>query len=348
MRLSHRPARAEDLAVAFATCGDAFAYPEALRPHVPRVWREWLADGRLLTCVVEDHADLGATPLLGLGATVFVTPEFAARARRSAEPYLRAELVRRWLDGRHDVLSAAEARTANARGELVLFFANDALSNRALSDEALHLVHEKWSESLYEFRSVRLREILWEVNSRKLQQWSAGCGLHLRRDWTEYWRERGGARDDDRRPYLVGLTREEAVAEHGTHGSYLFLHVAPRFGFTERQQELLRAALAGETDEELARTLHLSVPAVKKRWVAVYEQVSAAAPGWLEKPGTASGSSRGAEKRRRLLHYLRQHPEELHPVNAEGPRREAARRGRTGPLRQPGQRGGAGARVIVR
>jgi hypothetical protein len=54
---------------------------------------------------------------------------------------------------------------------------------------------------------------------------------------------------------------------------------------------------------------------VKKRWQAIYERVGDVDRELLLPP-VAHGpniTARGAERRRRLLHYLRQHPEELRP-----------------------------------
>jgi hypothetical protein len=54
---------------------------------------------------------------------------------------------------------------------------------------------------------------------------------------------------------------------------------------------------------------------VKKRWHAIYERVEEVDRELLP-PWNGNGSrpgARGAERRRQLLGYLRQHPEELRP-----------------------------------
>jgi hypothetical protein len=71
----------------------------------------------------------------------------------------------------------------------------------------------------------------------------------------------------------------------------------------------------GETCEELAKSLSISPWTVKKCWHAIYERVTDI-DGELLPPQIACGahvSSRGAERRRHLLNYLRQHLEELRP-----------------------------------
>jgi len=59
---------------------------------------------------------------------------------------------------------------------------------------------------------------------------------------------------------------------------------------------------------------------VKKRWHAIYERV-ADVDGELLPPSIAYGvpaASRGSERRRHLLNYLRQHLEEIRPYAGSG------------------------------
>jgi hypothetical protein len=75
------------------------------------------------------------------------------------------------------------------------------------------------------------------------------------------------------RPSLFGITAEEALADAGSLASWVFLSNPPRFGFSERAQELLIGAMDGGTDPRLAKALHVSLPAVKMRWRAIYQRV---------------------------------------------------------------------------
>jgi DNA-binding CsgD family transcriptional regulator len=108
--------------------------------------------------------------------------------------------------------------------------------------------------------------------------------------------------------------RRGACASRRNIGS-LFVYTAPRFHFSRSERVLLQHALMGETCEQLAASLSLSPWTVKKRWHAICDRV-AAVDGELLPPPIAYGahaSSRGAERRRHLLNYLRQHLEELRP-----------------------------------
>jgi hypothetical protein len=107
----------------------------------------------------------------------------------------------------------------------------------------------------------------------------------------------------------------EALAHPGSNIAGLFVYTAPCFYFNHSQRSLLQRALMGQTCERLATSLSISPWTVKKRWHAIYDRV-ADVDGELLSPQIAYGahvSLRGAERRRHLLKYLRQHLEELRP-----------------------------------
>lgn len=81
----------------------------------------------------------------------------------------------------------------------------------------------------------------------------------------------------------------------------------PHFAFSIGEQRLLEYALLDTSDEQTADELHLSPDAIKKRWRSIYTRIEAADTILLS--AVASGTAR----RRAVLHYLRQHLEELRP-----------------------------------
>jgi hypothetical protein len=325
-RLSYRPATIADLERCFQVCGAAFAYTEPIRSQVPQVWQHLLQQNVLITTVIEANAYPHGRQIVGLGAAAFVTDAFMERAKASQRPYIRELFVRLILEGNSPVLSSAEAQAEHRGKGLNLFFFNDTLATPNLSEVSLRSIYEKWSEALYDLQACHIKEILWEFYGDNKRSWPNQCGLCLRQDWTEFWQQHPQlAPPIDQRPYLVGLTREESEQSYGTHSSYLFLHTPARCWFTELQQELLQRALEGETDDELAKSLNLSLSTIKKRWQGIYNQVWLMAPDIFshlsceaEKDGdpTLSLPRRGSEKRRHLLNYIRQHREEIHPINA--------------------------------
>src|SRR6266699_3991674 len=94
----------------------------------------------------------------------------------------------------------------------------------------------------------------------------------------------------------------------------LFGFREPLLALHQEDQELLRAALKGLTDEELALELRLKLPTVKKRWAAIFQRIAAARPDPLpDVDRDLDRQTRGKQKRHYLLEYLRGHPEEVRP-----------------------------------
>jgi hypothetical protein len=117
------------------------------------------------------------------------------------------------------------------------------------------------------------------------------------------------------KPHYVGLTREVALSRVGYWVASLFVHATPRFAFRPSEQRLLLAALRSGTDEELAAELGVSVSAVKKTWVLIYERASAYLPDFSSDRKPKGMTERGKEKKQHLLSYMREHPEELRPAS---------------------------------
>ena len=125
------------------------------------------------------------------------------------------------------------------------------------------------------------------------------------------------------KPHIVGVTRDlELKRQRDWGGSWvgaLFDYHPPMLGFNRSEQRLLSCALSGATDEQLAEMLGTSLPTVKKIWISVYHRVEDCLPELIPDPHPSDtpASSRGKEKRRHLLAYVREHPEELRPVSRE-------------------------------
>jgi hypothetical protein len=122
-------------------------------------------------------------------------------------------------------------------------------------------------------------------------------------------------------PHIVGVTREMELNRQSAWGASwvgaLFDYHPPKLGLSRGEQRLLLSALPGATDEHLAATLGISLPAVKKLWVSIYLRVDDHLPALIADSSRChlQAIRRGKEKRRRLLEYLRNHPEELRPVS---------------------------------
>ena len=87
----------------------------------------------------------------------------------------------------------------------------------------------------------------------------------------------------------------------------------PRFFFNASQRRLLWHASFDDSDAALMAQLDVSTHGLKKLWRGVYDRIEDTAPEVFGDDGADDDGKRGPEKRRQVLAYQRQRPEELRP-----------------------------------
>jgi DNA-binding CsgD family transcriptional regulator len=320
MTLMAREGRSEDLAACW-TLYESFrpSCEKAIWRVLPELWSALLRDGAMRLSLVENGVRAPGSRIVSFSATVFVTDEFCCQARSVLPPYLGMQLVRSYLSGDLPVLSGKQVARTNAGDGLNVLMCFEGSDYSGLSEGQLFAAREKQNKAFHLVHGgYHVKEFLAETIGDVAYQWMLEAGAQLRRDYSGYFRRhRLSAPDSSKRPRLAGLTEEEAFAKCGCQISGWFAYSSPRFHFNRSQQELLRHALTGETCEDLAASLFVSPWTVKKRWHAIYERVAGVDSELLPVPisNGALVASRGAERRRHLLYYLQQHPEELRPFS---------------------------------
>ncbi|HEX5324846.1 MAG TPA: hypothetical protein VFW40_13750 [Capsulimonadaceae bacterium] len=321
MHLTHRPVEHDDLPRCLEIIQDVLTLGTIDRRILPKLWVDFITRGAMIMSVVEDLERQAASRVMGFGSSVFVADRFIQEAKTWRAPDLSGQIIRDELGGKSPVLNAAAVRAANSGDGLNLFVLHYGWDIGNLEPDQARAVRDELIRAfLNEHRGYRLKEILIQRCGDEGVRRVLTGGFVLRRDFADYYQKNGSAAPPpDQHPYLAGLTREEAQMVEGSAIASLFLYTAPRFRFRQGEQELLRRALMGETDEELAVSLAVSPSAIKKRWASIFERSAAVMPDLLPRAGQPAGAERkrGAEKRRRLLAYLRHHPEDLRPVYAE-------------------------------
>ena len=294
------------------------------RPYTERSWgilpemlRALLSKGAMQLCLVVDRAKAVGSQIISFNAMVFVTDKFCSEARAKLPPHLGVELVQRYLSHQLPVLNRQQVAQANAGDGLNVAMCFEGWAHDGLLHEQILAVRGKQSEALhFALSGYRVKEFLADPLGGETLEWMLNAGARRRRNYCNYLPNSAVSEpDSSQRPCLVGLTKEEALAHPGSNVASLFIYTPPRFHFSRSQRVLLQHALRGETCKMLAASLYISPWTVKKRWHAIYERV-ANVDGELLPPQVADGphaTSRGAERRRHLLNYLRQHPEELRP-----------------------------------
>lgn len=315
MNLTWRPMEVEDIeACSRRPLLDEAAYDAETRAVLPRLWRELIQAGGVETGLLEDQDGIGDARLVGFAFIVFLTDEFMAEAKASPAPYINRRIVDRWLAGRSPILSLDAVRAGNSGAGLNQHTFHESLpptfdGPTPMLDKIIELYFQL---SL----GYRFQEVSIEVYGHKQLQMNLNGGFRIRNDYGLPPDERAG----DQSPFLIGLTRDESRAAVGSIVSQLFSATRPCFGFHRAEQEMLRYALLGRSDEELAQALCLSQAAIRKRWLSIFGRVARVAPTLLPQPSeSASGDQkRGSGKRHHLLSYLRSHLEELRPFGKRG------------------------------
>jgi len=294
-------------------------YTDASWRALPDMWHAMLSKGTMKLFLVEDRVRPLGSRVVSFSAIVFVTDEFCSEARSTLPPYLGVQMARHYSSHELPILNRQQIARANAHNGLNVLICFGGCDHDRLSRAQFLALREKQSEAFrLALSGYRVKEFLAESTGKETLRWMLDAGVHLRRNYSNYFRKHGSpAPKPAQRPWLVGLTTEEALAHPGSYFASFFVYTRPRFRFNCCEQELLHHALMGETCETLATSLSISPWTVKKRWHAIYERV-ADIDSELLPPPIANGphaSSRGGERRRRLLHYLRQHLEELRPYD---------------------------------
>jgi hypothetical protein len=113
---------------------------------------------------------------------------------------------------------------------------------------------------------------------------------------------------------LAVATRESVLTAPYSVAAALYRYQVPELHLRPAEQSLLAAALVGKTDAELSEDLGLSIEAIKKRWMSIFDRVDEFKPEILSRNG-AESDGRGPQKRHRVVAYIRTHPEELRPFS---------------------------------
>ena len=317
MNLSSRPAEHKDFTPFFGACYSDACDNQWLRQAVEHEWRVLLDSPATLSMVVEDTARPLSSRLVGCAQLAFVTPSFVRLTRQVQEPWINARLVRPLPDISSPLLTEAQIARANAAGGLYALFTRWHRADRLLGPaemlEASAFMHTAFQAYVLGYR---YREILIEATGETARDKGLRAGFRLRCDYADYYRDRPPVPPPAVRPFLMGITGAEAVTEEGYVMGHYFAYRPPRLGLTTGEQAMLERCLrqAGLSEAALAREMDVPVHRVKNALRAAYARVSAASDLF---PELGESAGRGIEKKRQLLQYLRDHPEELRPYRRQ-------------------------------
>jgi len=296
-------------------------YGRAIR-HLQPAWLR-LLDCEAKSAVVFESMNGAQKLICAIGVSLIVTDEFIRELKTPPLVWIGPELATRLAGGDSPTLSQKRLQEGNSRGGLNLVCWEGCIRPEYETSAELH--RALITAFIEAHRGFLWKEVIGsQAESAERIEWTVQTGgLVWDPDKAQYVDLSNlDAQKIARKPHLIGIPREmDARREKSWAASWigsLFDYSPPQLGFSYSEQKLLLLALAGEeTDRELAATLRLSLTTIKKMWLSIYGRVADRQPSII--PGGAragtGASERGSEKRRHLLAYLREHPEELRPVS---------------------------------
>jgi len=282
-----------------------------------RVWNSLLDRTCSFSTAVFEEIEGAKIKIHGVGVSVFVTDDFLQEAKAHPSFWLGPELTRRIAKGRSPILSEKQVTAANTGEGLNLAIWQNSVSPEALRRPDIgELCVRAFLNNHYGYR---LNEVISQAESPDHFTAMLNAGALYYDARTNAYRRFDGLdlMEVFAEPHLIGLDRKTAPRIFGSWLATLFIYRPPLLGFSRSEQRLLSTALEGGTDEALAHTLGISLFAVKKSWRAIYDRSTSRLPELFRDSSSSDKATqdRGKEKKRRIIAYLREHPEELRPVS---------------------------------
>jgi len=285
------------------------------RPRALNAWQQMFQMSHATRSAVVELHSKGKPEIVGFGFSVFVKRSFAEAEVQHPRPGLNCRIVESVLNGRPVIATYEEVRHGNTRGDLQQVNLDTSWKNGSLNatqvDEVRILLARAYLELYAGYRLSRV--ILEMVDELDLFQVHAHRSLQMADRFEAYRQANPDTSWNPERALIVATVESMRNDPHSVAAALFHHRVNPVFGLTRGEQELLEVALEGADDGLAAKTLNVSLPAVKHRWSNIFEHVAAVRPDLC--PQDITGT-RGIQKRQRILTYMRKHPEELRPFNS--------------------------------
>jgi hypothetical protein len=235
---------------------------------------------------------------------VFVMKAFADREIKAPQPGLNSRIIAAVAAEESILLSRAQIAAGNA-GEGIDFVNMYGMWREGIMNaDQLAEVHALLGTSFVEhFAGYRFNRVFKEAVGQSSIALARATGTY--RIVAEFKKSESA---------LAVATRESVLTAPYSVAAALYRYQAPELHLRPAEQSLLAAALVGKTDAELSEDLGLSIEAIKKRWMSIFDRIDEFKPEILSRTG-ADSDGRGPQKRHRVVAYIRSHPEELRPFS---------------------------------
>lgn len=284
---------------------------------LPALWQRLVDEPSMVSGVMEDLAMPAGQRIQAWGVTMILPDALVQELALHAEPrvFVTRRIYAALLDGSFEPMSDRDIGIANARGTLTMMILHFSQRDHDISNPYVHSVIAIANDAFRAFHDgYNTHAIYYETGAiSDLVALASGFDRLSYANETEL-----AALPLERRPAFYGLTRERAkLRVPGSPARNSFEHQPPLFRFSASQRRLLWHALFDDSDEALMPLLGVSVHGLKKLWRGIYESIEDRMPEFFGEPSGDEQGKRGPEKRRLVLAYVRQRPEELRPWTAD-------------------------------
>ncbi|HTA76938.1 MAG TPA: LuxR C-terminal-related transcriptional regulator, partial [bacterium] len=308
MYLTFRRAKVSDFEAGFPFVCNRYRYDDSLRKDLFRFWAALLENGHEPMTVVEDRDQPVGERLVAFGTSFFAYDDFLAELKTTLPPFIDLRILEKWRSGKRPFLLKEEIVEAQLNGGLNAVAFNWGWDTQRYHQEDIYKIMKLQSQSyLSVIVNYRLKEFAEEVYGDE-KDLLLNLGVDLLRDYreflgTEFLPETPG----EKHPYLMHFALTELKKNQKKQGTvaYNLVSLGPsRFDFRVNEQDVLKRALLGETDEEIADSLNLSPVTVKKRWQTIYEKVAAIDLALLEGAASDTETADNAKQKQRRRFLL--------------------------------------------
>ena len=268
-----------------------------------QAWKHVIRDRFFNSCVVESSSFPRSHRMVGYGTSVLVSSEFADAELANPRPDITSRVMASIHAGRSVLATPHEVARANSGDGVNVLILGTTCRHEMLSPPDLQETQTLQAANFVEVHAgYRIRRIFHETAGEPEKGFARrSLEFRLVAEFPEVGRE------------LFLMTRDSVQGLPGSIGNVLFRFREPALRLRESDQQLLVAALGGATDQELASGLGFTLSAVKARWRSAIARVEETMPDLV--CDAVSHEGRGAQKRHRVLAYVRSHPEELRPFD---------------------------------
>jgi len=283
-----------------------------VRQALPGLLAQLISSPACTLSVFEDDGRSGMH-VVSFAGGIFVRDELIDEYLAAPYPGLLSAVLAALLDGRRPLLTEDEIRQSNSSEGLVIVVFPMPYGRRDWDDPQVQELRKLAPQALMrDIGGYRLRAIYYEVFTDETAGYMQAGGYRLLNDFSG--RSGTGGLDNDCRPRMLRLTRADIPPGAMSMATQMFDPPQVRLGLTPAEQRVALHALRGASDRAIAAALGLSTETVRSNWRSIYQRLTHVLADVETPARQADDASRGLEKRRVAIEYLRQNMHELRPT----------------------------------